>query len=154
LENLRANLLSRSIPNSVATASQIVSDLLALADEFEDVQLDLKEHTVGALTPGIELEGVHLGPFRIVLSWERIGPAPHPYRVYGQEPYHPQDREDVTHPHVLDHQLCEGDGSGSIKAALSAGRLYDFFLLVRQILGTYNAESAYVSLADWKGGIA
>src|SRR5262249_55046352 len=29
----------------------------------------------------------------------------------------------------------------------------DFFLLVRQILTTYNPESAHVSLADWKGGV-
>jgi hypothetical protein len=33
------------------------------------------------------------------------------------------------------------------------GRFYDFFVLVRQILSTYNPGSAHVALENWAGGI-
>jgi hypothetical protein len=153
LEALRHALVARSSPISVLSAGEIAGELLALGSEFENVELDMAEQSLSVLTDGIELEGTHLGPFRIVLSWLHIGQSPHPYNVYAQEPCHPPDRQD-THPHVLDHQLCEGEGSASIKAALRAGRLFDFFVLVRQILSTYNPSSAYVALAVWNGGIS
>ena len=154
MEVLRKSLVPRTTSKPFASASEIASELLAMEDEFEEVKLDLKAHTVAAQTSGIELEGVYLGPFRIVLNWERIGQAQQPYSVYAQEPCHANGREDVTHPHVLNHQLCEGEGSTSIKEALTSGRLGDFFILVRQILGTYNPESAHVSLSDWDGGMS
>ena len=31
------------------------------------------------------------------------------------------------------------------------GRLFDFFVIVRQVLNTYNPHSAYISLEDWDG---
>jgi hypothetical protein len=55
------------------------------------------------------------------------------------------------HPHVQGNQLCEGDGRAPIRQALAEGRLFDFFLLVRQVLQTYNAGSAYVCLTEWHG---
>jgi hypothetical protein len=57
----------------------------------------------------------------------------------------------VTHPHVCNGQLCEGDGAAPIKAALGSGRLLDFFVLVGQILETYNDASAHVTLDNWEG---
>src|SRR5262245_22365745 len=129
LDVLRKNLLGRSDPVPVLPAGQIAAELFALESEFENVEFELTEQSFSVLTSGVELEGIFLGPFRIVLTWERIGQAPHPYHVYATEPHHPQDREDITHPHVLDHQLCEGEGAASIKAALNAGRLFDFFVL-------------------------
>ena len=57
----------------------------------------------------------------------------------------------MTHPHVQDEHLCEGSGQQSIQRALSDWRLYDFFLIVRQILSTYSIGHAYVELADWNG---
>jgi len=153
MEGLRQSLLARSQPEDIASSRDIANDLLALGGEFAEVSIDLQEHSVSVLTAGIELEDVYLGSFRIVLVWERIGQRP-AYSCDAQEPNHPQDREDITHPHILDHQLCEGEGAASIKASLRAGRLYDFFLLVRQVLGTYNAESAHVALANWNGGLS
>ena len=34
------------------------------------------------------------------------------------------------------------------------GRLLDFFVLVRQMLETYNSSSPYVSIDDWEGSAA
>jgi hypothetical protein len=58
-------------------------------------------------------------------------------------------RAEVTHPHVLDDHLCEGEGRQAIHAALTAGRLVDFFHLVKGILETYNEDSPYEALSDW-----
>jgi hypothetical protein len=65
---------------------------------------------------------------------------------------HPAAKDtDVTHPHVQEEQLCEGDGRSAVRAALAEGRLYDFFLLVSQLLHTYGRGSAYVELDHWDG---
>src|SRR5262249_49503777 len=140
-------------PMLVASAADIFADLMALDCEFEMVELNLQARYVAVLTPPIVLEDVYLGPFRIVLHWEQIG-KPHAYDVIAVEPNCAEGQEDVTHPHVRDKLLCEGDGAMSIKAALTAGRVYDFFVLIRQVLGTYNPESAHVSLDNWIGRIS
>jgi hypothetical protein len=145
---LRQNLASRTSPKLVISASEIAADLIALQDEFERVELDLKELSVMVLTAPITLEDVDLGPFRIVLPWEQIGSTP-AYSVSAEEPNCPDERSDVTHPHVQENCLWEGDGSAAITAALSAGRVLDFFVLIRQILGTYNVQSAHVLLVNW-----
>ncbi len=153
IEVLRRNLASSCTPKLVTSASEIAADLIALEDEFESVELDLKARSATVLTASITLEDVSLGPFRIVLHWEHIGRTC-AYVVSAEEPNCPAEREDITHPHVNDNHLCEGEGAAPIKAALSTGRLLDFFVLIRQILGTYNPESAHVSLANWHGGVS
>ena len=65
-------------------------------------------------TEGIVLEDVELGAFRIVLHWERIG-AGRAYAVVALDPNCPVGRSDATHPHVEDHQLCEGAGATAIR---------------------------------------
>lgn len=151
LEAFRQQLPSKSAAQQVASPSEIAADLYALEQEFEDVVLMLKEHTISVLTAPIVLEDVELGPFRIVLHWERIGQTL-AYEVIAEEDHAADGNSDVTHPHVRDQTLCEGEGTAAIKAALSAGRLMDFFVLVRQVLETYNSGSAHVLLSNWNGG--
>lgn len=129
---------------------EISADLLALQQEFDHFTLDLKEQTLSVWTAPIDLEGVSLGAFRIVLRWNRIGQGKS-YEVEATEPNPAEGNEDITHPHVRDQLLCEGEGTAPIRAALSQGRLLDFFTLVRQTLETYNAESAHVPLDRWNG---
>jgi hypothetical protein len=57
----------------------------------------------------------------------------------------------VTHPHVRNESLCEGEGRTAIRAALDQGRLGDFFLLVAQLLHTYARGSGFVELSNWDG---
>jgi hypothetical protein len=123
---------------------------LALFQEFPEVDFDSPQKTVSVVTEPIELEGVALGRFRIELSWPDIGRG-QAYEVVALEPCCAAENEEVTHPHVQGQRLCEGEGSTAIRAALTEGRILDFFVLVNRILETYNAGSAFVSLDRWSG---
>jgi hypothetical protein len=148
-ESFRKQLSARPIRH-VQSLDQIVADLEALGDEFEEVQIDLRNHWVAVVTAPIELEELWLGPFAIRLWWERLG-IRRPYEVIAQSPQRPARDQSVTHPHVHDNQLCEGDASQAIKLALAGGRILDFFVLVRQTLETYNSGSPYVPIDEWQG---
>ena len=101
-------------------------------------------------TEPITLSDIYLGPFEIRLDWGRAGGDP-AYRVIAAEPHPPESRENVTHPHVMDEHLCEGDSRTAIRQALAQGRLLDFFSLVACGLRSYNAESPFVALEIWHG---
>jgi hypothetical protein len=129
---------------------EIYDDLAALREEFEDVDIDFGAGTISVTTEPITLSDVYLGPFQIRLDWRDL--AEHsPYRVIALEPHPAATNDGVTHPHVQDERLCEGDGREAIKQALSQGRIGDFFLVVSQLLHTYAQGQAYVELSRWQG---
>ena len=150
LENVHRILQTHRARQQVFSASDIYRDILALYEEFEEVEIDLDEHTLSVTTDRIVLEYVRLGAFEIKLDWRRLGDS-QPYRVVALDPNPAAKNDDVTHPHVQDEQLCEGEGRTAIRAALAEGRLHDFFLLVSQLLHTYGQGSAYVELPNWDG---
>ncbi len=150
LENASRALQSCHPKRHVSSASDIYRDLLALYDEFEDVNIDLDKHVLSVTTDRIVLEYIRFGRFEIRLDWRRLGDA-QPYRVVALDPNPAARRDDVTHPHVQDEQLCEGEGRAAIQAALAECRLHDFFLLISQLLHTYGKGSAYVELENWDG---
>jgi len=152
MEYFRQGLPKNPSAQQILSPREIVADILALSNEFEEVELDLKEKQLAVVTLPIELQDVYLGPFRITLNWEEIGNA-HSYSVLAEDPHPADSNEDVTHPHVNAGDLCEGDGATAIRKALTQGRLLDFFILVRQVLQTYNPGSPYVSLSRWNGGV-
>lgn len=137
-------------PVPTPSVSTLYHEILGLYEEFEDIELDLEEHELRITTEPITLEGIRLGRFQIQLDWERLG-NPSPYYVKALDPNPAAANDGVTHPHVQDERLCEGDGRAAIQQSLAAGRLGDFFLLVAQILQTYGKGSAYVELDDWDG---
>jgi hypothetical protein len=128
----------------------IYQDLVALDTELEALDFSRQERWLSVTTEPIELEGVYLGPFEIRLRWTEPVDAPS-YRVVALEPHPAATRDNVTHPHVLDEILCEGDGRVVIRRALAEGRLYDFFVLVASVLRSYNAQSPFVALEVWRG---
>jgi hypothetical protein len=134
----------------IQTASEILSDLVALEAEFDEVELDLQKNTLGITTDPVVLESIDLGRFRILLHWDDL-PDPGAYEVQALDPCPAASDRTTTHPHVRDNGLCEGEGRVPIRSALAAGRLFDFALLVRGVLSTYNAGSAYVPLSRWHG---
>jgi hypothetical protein len=146
LRTIEPGLSTERIPSAL----EIYQDIRALQGEFEHVEIDRAEHELSVTTDPIVLEGIHLGSFQIRLDWQRLG-SPQPYRVVALEPNPAATNEGVTHPHVQDEMLCEGDGRAAIRAALTQGRIYDFFLLVSQIVHTYGKGSAYVELDRWEG---
>ncbi|MCE9553072.1 MAG: hypothetical protein K8T91_06795 [Planctomycetes bacterium] len=143
--------LDRPSTPFVASQREIFEDLLALEDEFDDLEVDLKAQTISVRTDRIKLEGIPLGSFQIVLSWEVMG-CPFLYRIVAtNSEYATPNRSETPHPHVDGESLCEGEAKVPIRQALKQGRLFDFFTIVRQTLLTYNAASAYVPLSEWNG---
>ena len=132
----------------VPTAAQVYRDLEALQGEFEFVDIDPNARTVTVRTERIVLDDVDLGPFAIVWTWADPDQS---LRVIAQEPCRPDYPEDLTHPHVRDDELCVGEGQAALGQAFRSGRLFDAFLILRQILKTYNPDSAYASLGRWTG---
>jgi len=126
----------------------VYDELSALAEDFDRVTVDRRQHTVTAVTDPVELDGVHLGRFVVVWDWSELGDN-RECRVMAEEPRHPAGREDITHPHVQDDRLCEGDAQRPLQHALRTGRLSDYFSIIARVLATYNDESAFVSIYDW-----
>ena len=130
--------------------ADVYRDLLALNEEFEEVNCDLKASTLSVRTAPIDFLDIQLGTFRIELDWADCKSS-FAYRVVALEPNPASSDESVTHPHVMNEQLCEGDGHSAIQAALEQGRVCDFFLLVAAVLDTYAAGNAFVEMDDWRG---
>lgn len=147
----RAVVDHRNAP-SVCTLPHIYDDLVSLHDEFTDVRVDIKTRQISITTAPIELEDVYPGRFEIQLTWNDLRNGhPRNYRVVALDPVPAAANDSVTHPHVQDESLCEGDGHLPILNALRQGRLYDFFMIVANLLRTYNSGSPYVALSDWHG---
>lgn len=137
-------------PRPRASLREILMDLEALEDEFAEVRWDLREKTLSVVTEPIVLKHVELGRFEIQLEYRNLG-LTRPYRVIALDPNPAAGDSTTTHPHVRDEDLCEGEGRGPIQKALRQGRFYDFFVLINQVLKTYNGDSAYVPLSRWEG---
>lgn len=136
----------------VASIHDIHADLGTLYEEFDDVSVERRSHTISVTTEPIVLEGVYLGPFEIRLDWgDLVDGHPHNYRVVALDANPAAANEGVTHPHVQDEAVCEGDGHLPIREALTTGRLLDFFVIVANLLRTYNSGSPFVSLDEWHG---
>jgi hypothetical protein len=135
-------------PPLIASTKQIYDDLMALNGEFESVDVDMRRCAVTVCTDPIVLEEVYLGPFEIVLHWNVFG-SRDAYDVIAVKPHPSGQNDEVYHPHVMGTDLCEGDAKLPIRRALEQGRLFDFFLIVRQTLETYNPASAHADLDEW-----
>lgn len=132
----------------VPTTAQVYRDLDALDHEFVTVTIDAPEHTVTVETDRIVLDGLDLGPFEIVWKWSRLDD---PLRVIAQEPDWSQNGDEVCHPHVRGEELCVGDAQPALGEAFRSGRVFDAFLILRQVLQTYNPQSAYAAVDQWHG---
>ena len=149
----RVQELAQERSIELPTASFLIEELRQIEQEFGGFQYDSRSGLLGVTTEPIDLEGVYLGSFEIQLELERLPNVPRlsPYVVVATDPHPAASNDAVTHPHVSNGGLCEGDGHAAIRAALQQGRLCDFFTLVKNILTTYNADNAYVSLDEWYG---
>jgi len=167
LAQLRSELqcLLRYLPGEVHSAEQAIPpavtilSLAELAREFDQMDDEFggwgyeAPNILLVATEPITLEEIPLGVFEIRLNLEhlcRLGSSP-PYELIARTPNPAACNESVIHPHVRDGELCEGDAAIPIKAALSEGRLCDFFMLVRSVLQTYNPHSPHVALRNWHG---
>ena len=140
----------------IPSMSDLVGDLGQIEDDFGEWSYDHRTGVLSVSTEPITLEGIDLGRFAIKLEIRRLADvdAHRIYRVEALEANPAEGNDGVTHPHVKDDELCEGHAAAAIKAALTQGRLADFYMLVNSVLRTYNAESPYVALDRWHGGMS
>lgn len=130
------------------TLRLIYEELVAIEAEFPAVELNQGELVI--TTEPVTLEDIGFGPFQISLQLRRLDDEM-PFLVTALEPNPAASCAETVHPHVHDRRLCPGQGRAAIQAALAEGRLYDFAVVVNQVLHTYGEGSAYVELRDWDG---
>jgi hypothetical protein len=136
-----------------ASVADLLADLRQLEDEFDRVEVQLRERQVRVTTGPITLDGISLGPFSIRLDLTRLVARrdASAFAVVAEAPNPASGSGEVTHPHVSGESLCAGEATVPIAAALAEGRIADAFCLVSAVLHTYNASSAYVQLSAWEG---
>jgi len=149
----RVRPLAERKKQDIPSLSTIAEELQAAEDEFGGIDINLQKNTISLVTEPITLEYTYLGPFEIKLQ---VGQLSHlhqnaPFDVIALEPNPASQDETVTHPHVSNEKLCQGDGTLAIRQALGSGRVLDFFTLVTNILKTYYPGGAYVGLDEWDG---
>ncbi len=139
--------------NKPPALSEIVSELVAMEKEFDEVDFDAIGKTISVTTRAIYLDDLSLGRFEIRLFIEEFDKLykERPYKVIALEPNPAGSDCNVTHPHISHERLCEGDGHTAISKALEQARLVEFFTMVIAILENYNSESPYVAISDWEG---
>jgi len=139
--------------NQVPTFRDLMAEFGQLKDEFGDVTFDMENKSISITSESIELDDTYLGEFKIELRIDKLTEAHRmaPYCVVALDPHPAATSSDVTHPHVSNDILCEGDGHAAICTALEQGRICDFFNMIESILNTYNPDSPYVPLNEWDG---
>ena len=132
---------------------EVYEELVQVDNEFGELRYHAEGELLAVVTEPIELEDIFLGDFEVQLRVPGLAEMRHgaTYRIVALDPHPAASNECVTHPHVSDEQLCAGDAGAAIQAALSTGRICDFFVLVRSVLTHYNPDSPYVSLDNWYG---
>jgi hypothetical protein len=138
----------------VPSVREIVDELVQTQKEFDQVEYIQDGDLLVVTTEAIELEGWYLGEFEIQFQMGKLAEMTRHgtvYRVVALDPHPATCNDAVTHPHVSNEVLCEGDASAAIGSALVNGRICDFFQLVNAVLTNYNSGSPYVPLAEWDG---
>ena len=105
--------------NQVPTFRDLMAEFKQLADEFGDVTFDMENKSISITTESIELDDTYLGEFKIELRIDKLIEAHRmaPYSVIALDPHPAATSSDVTHPHVSNDILCEGDGHTAICTA-------------------------------------
>src|SRR5262249_55204070 len=104
-------------PDPPPRLGDVYDDLVALETRFDDFHVHLAEHEIAVTTESITLEGIELGPFRLVWNWTLLG-EDRALRVEALDPHPAAAQSDTTHPHVRDDALCTGDARQALDRAI------------------------------------
>ncbi len=146
----------RGIEASMATVPSLrdlYGEILQLQQEFDGIRYSCEKSYLAVTTEQIELQGVYLGEFEIALDISQLPRerGSGTFIVRAKDPHPAASNSGVTHPHVNNEEICSGDASAAIRAALCDGRVCDAFMLMRSVLLVYNPGSPHVSLENWGG---
>jgi len=140
---------------TVPSLRELYSEIIQLRQEFDGISCSRSrsDQHLSVTTEAIELHGVYLGEFEIVLDIDRLSRecGSDTFLVRALDPHPAASNRSITHPHVSDEQICSGDASAAIRAALCNGRVCDAFMMMRSVLLVYNPDSPHVSLDNWGG---
>ncbi len=138
------------------TESELRNEVESIRKAYGGVEVDYRDSqlTVAWTTEPVVLEGVRLGRFRPVLSvflqpdevdWE--------LRVEALDPNPPTWDDNITHPHVLDEDLCLGLAHHDFVAAALSGRLADAADVIWSVLRTWSPTGCFSggNLYTWNG---
>jgi hypothetical protein len=131
----------------------VIGELRQLEADLGGYKYNNGDNTISVTTEPITLQDIPLGPFQIILYLNKLSRLYTEicYEVIALNPNPAGKDSAVTHPHVSNNQVCEGEGAVSIKKALKQGRLTDFFSMIESILKVYNPDSPYVAIDEWSG---
>lgn len=133
---------------NTAWLMSIYKDLLNLPKNFNNCFYNRKDKTISATTEEIWLQGINFGPFRIDWHLNHFF-SDRFYNVVALKPNIPLNSVQVTHPHVSNHRVCEGDSKLRLNKCWSNGWLCEAFNIIRQILLNYNSNSPYQTIERW-----
>jgi len=138
---------------AVPPLRDLYGEIVQLDQEFDGINCSSSSRSLSVTTEPIELHGVYLGEFEIVLDIDRLPGecGSDTFIVRALDPHPAASNRSVTHPHVNNEEICPGDASAAIRAALCNGRICDAFLMMRSVLLVYNSGSPHVSLDNWGG---
>jgi hypothetical protein len=137
----------------VPSLRDVYGEIIQLRQEFDGINCSCKDSRLSVTTEAIELHGVYLGEFEIALNISQLPRerGSDTFIVRALDPHPAASNSSVSHPHVNNEEICPGDASAAIRAALCSGRVCDAFLMMRSVLLVYNSGSPHVSLENWGG---
>ena len=142
--------LSPPEPDKAPGVLDIYADIKALEEEFGGYKWDHERETLSVTTDPVTLLDVPLGPFRIDLKLSHFKIPTNADSGTHVDALDPNVSGEHFHPHVGAHgAVCLGDGAPSIRRALEDGRVLDYFIILKQLLNSYDRDGAYTILENW-----
>ena len=149
-EKLENNPLKHTHPVKTMGVKDILADIKAVEEEFGGYEWCHKQGSISVITEPITLLNVKLGRFKINLN---VSSFKDPYESDGAlyvSALDPNYSHDYVHPHVSEGGVvCLGEGVHIIRKALEEGRVLDYFIILKQLLNSYDAEGSYTRLESW-----
>ena len=144
------SLLNPPEPVKSMGVKDIYADIKAVEEEFGGYKWDHVTERLSVTTESINLLDISLGRFKINLKLPHFAtPTDSDGGVY-VEALTPNCSCGHSHPHVSEAgYVCLGDGVHSVRKALAEGRVLDYFIILKQLLNSYDAEGSYTRLEHW-----
>jgi hypothetical protein len=153
IDTQRRNKIIKQIQKMETSRADIMENLVALEKHYGTVKL-LNDHILEVTTKPIVLEdefghAVNFGEMKISYDVASVLRKIH-VCPYGDGVY--ESDGDYFHPHVgSGNDVCLGAAEEPIANAHKRNALFDIFIIIEEVLKTYNSKSPYATLGNWNG---